>query len=82
MSLLLFVRCLLSRPPCFTTQLLNDLELAGQPILVKVGKKEQPSLEAFLDPKDEDYAKKHQILLDAVKEKVSLLVEPACLNDL
>ncbi|CAM9891603.1 unnamed protein product, partial [Ectocarpus sp. 8 AP-2014] len=43
-----------------SVQLLNDLELAGQPILVKVGKKEQPSLEAFLSPKDEEYAKKHQ----------------------
>ena len=51
-------------------QVLNDLELAGQAILVKVGKKEQPSLEAFLSPKDEEAAKKHQALLDTVKDKV------------
>lgn len=51
-------------------QLLNDLELAGQAILVKVGKKEQPSLEAFLNPEDKDDAKKHQTHLDSVKKKV------------
>lgn len=59
----------------FTFQVLNDLELAGQAILVKVGKKEQPSLEAFLSPKDEEVAKKHQSLLDTVKAKVSILLE-------
>lgn len=53
--------------------MLNDLELAGQAILVKVGKKEQPSLEVFLSPKDDETAKKHQTLLDAVKAKVTEL---------
>lgn len=52
------------------SQVLNDLELAGQAILVKVGKKEQPALEAFLSPKDDETAKKHQGLLDAAKRKV------------
>lgn len=59
----------------FSFQVLNDLELAGQAILVKVGKKEQPSLEAFLSPKDEEAAKKHQSLLDTVKAKVKILLE-------
>lgn len=36
---------------------------------MKVGKKEQPSLEAFLSPKDDATAKKHQALLDSVKAK-------------
>lgn len=39
--------------------------------MVKVGKKEQPSLEAFLNPEDDDDAKKHQAHLDSVKKKVN-----------
>lgn len=54
--------------------MLNDLELAGQAILVKVGKKEQPSLEAFLSPKDGEAAKQHQALLDSFKAKVGPLL--------
>lgn len=54
----------------YFSQVLNDLELAGQAILVKVGKKEQPALEAFLTPKDDDAGKRHQTLVDAVKTKV------------
>lgn len=53
---------------------MNDLELAGQAILVKVGKKEQPSLDAFLSPKDEDAATRHQTLLDNVKAKVREII--------
>lgn len=51
-------------------QLLNDLELAGQKILVKVGKKEQPALETYLSPEDEESGKRFQGLVDAVKSKV------------
>ncbi|CAM9871057.1 unnamed protein product, partial [Discosporangium mesarthrocarpum] len=56
-------------------QVLNGLELGGQAMLVKVGKKEQPALDAFLSPKDDDLAKKHQVLVQTVKDKVqSVLV--------
>lgn len=52
-------------------QVLNDLEIAGQAILVKVGKKEQPALETFLSPKEDEAGKKHQALVQSVRTKVS-----------
>lgn len=41
--------------------------------MVKVGKKEQPALETFLSPKDDEAGKKHQALVDSVKNKVRYL---------
>lgn len=63
----------LSRSPSVGfCQVLNELELAGQAMLVKVGKKEQPALEAFLSPKDEEAGKRFETLVDNVKKKVGV----------